>query len=74
MIRIDKGVPVPPRKAGKGAELKYPWPHLSPGDSFFVQNANRNSIYAGARNWSKKIGYKFTCRSEPGGIRVWRVS
>lgn len=71
MIKIEKNIPVP-SNTGKGRVLKYPWPYMAVGDSFYVPNGNRNSLYAGTRNWSRKLGTKYVRRSDAGGIRVWR--
>ena len=74
MIRIETNVPIPQANGGRYRACKYPWRELRPGDSFYVAKGNRNSINAGVRNWSAKLGAKFTVRTMDGGVRVWRVS
>ena len=70
MYAVEKNVPIP--KHDRRRQCKYPWKELGVGDSFYVPNGNRNSLYAGARNWAKKLNHKYVCRTEGRGMRVWR--
>jgi|LakMenEpi03Aug12_release.lakeMendotaPanAssembly.Ray.scaffolds.fasta_scaffold3116757_2 hypothetical protein len=69
---IDKGVPIPCSRLGRGRE-KYPWDKLEVGDSFWC---DMKQIKLGTRASSagKVRGWKFISRSENGGTRIWRVS
>ena len=64
MIKIEKNIPPP-------SQRKYPRENMEIGDSFFVPDekiSNINPPRGGkARNW------KFTRRTEKGGVRVWRI-
>ena len=35
-IKIDKNVPIPPRRRGPGRASQYPWHEMEPGDSFWI--------------------------------------
>ena len=77
MIKIDKGIPVPPRMP-RGARSKYPFLGMEVGDSFFVPGIKPRQI--SPRSCSARLraeGAKFATRSvtENGvdGTRVWRV-
>jgi hypothetical protein len=72
MIKIDKGIPIPPR--GKGP--KYPFAQMSIGDSFFVAES-KNTLSSSSCQHAKRLGGKFSMRAtvEDGvtGYRVWRI-
>ena len=69
MIKIDKGIPIPPRN-------RYPFAEMSIGDSFFTADTKGN-ISALCWAYSKRHGGKFSMRAtvEDGvtGYRVWRI-
>jgi hypothetical protein len=82
-IKIDKGVPIPPRRrltlAGQDE-----FAAMEVGDSFAVpvpeEYQAKPTIWAGTarlRNaaWShgKRTGKRFTVRCMPNEIRVWRI-
>ena len=67
-FKIEKAVPVPPKKGG-GRAPKYPYRDLEVGDSFFVPGIKTT----GASDAGKRLGLKFTQRRVDGGMRVWRV-
>ena len=77
-IAIDKGVPLPALKGGKGPVPLYPWREMDVGDSFFVPEAKTPRITGNAAGVAKRTGFKFSVRAvtENGvkGVRVWRVS
>lgn len=74
MIKIDKGVPIPPH--GNAGSKKYPILSMEVGDSFFApgKKPTANMAMSKAR---KTLGYRFSQRAvvENGvaGVRVWRV-
>lgn len=71
MIKIDKGIPVPPGKAP--GRPRYPLKFMNIGDSFFEATPGpsfRNTMYTMAGHYKIKI----TVRSENGGFRVWRTA
>lgn len=69
MIGIDKGVPLPPKKV---REEKYPWSVLEVGDSFFVPKP-LSSLSGAQTAAAKRLGRRFSSRSETGGTRIWRI-
>lgn len=74
MIKIDKGIPVPPRHG----EAKYPYGQVQVGDSFFCSGPSRSNLSTRAQQVGRGMGGKFCVRRavENGvaGFRVWRVS
>ena len=72
-LLIDKGVPLPPRRKG-GPPDKYPFPGMEVGDSFFAANYEDPRVMSNlAWKRGKKLGRKFSVRTEGDGVRVWRV-
>ena len=72
-FKIEKGVPIPPRRQSGGAPMKYPWKDLQIGDSFFVPKQTVHPFSGQANTTGKRFNMKFTLRAENGGVRVWRV-
>lgn len=75
-LPIDHGVPVPV-KTGKAHEIMDTIRTLEPGDSFFADETMFRIMTV--RVYISKYvhgepGKKFATRSEPGGIRVWRIA
>lgn len=68
MIKIEKRVPMPPRRNARNG---YPWADLKIGDSFFVTDRGlRGSFYSVAA----RHGYRIAVRNDGDGIRVWRTA
>jgi len=73
MIKIDKGYPIPPR-TGRGREPKYPWADMVVGDSFLMTSPKSISgASSGASAAGKRLGMRFSVRTEGDAYRVWRV-
>ena len=84
-MRIEHGIPVPPRCAGKqdrsahgpwrmDRSSKWPFSELGVGDSFLVDDWIKfQSVQSGASTHGKKYGKKFVTRFVENGLRVWRV-
>ena len=83
-MKIDKGIPIPPRNRLAPAGSKE-FDALEVGDSFAVPvpkeyrakptiwagtNRLRNAVY----HYAKRTGKKFTVRALPNEIRVWRIA
>lgn len=66
-IKIEEGVPMP-------AQSKYPFADMKPQDSFFVACDDPSKIRRAAVAAGQRLGAKFSCRAENGGVRVWRVA
>ena len=72
MLKIEKGVPIPP--ATRGGALAYPWPSMEDGDSIVVPEQRASSARTSARNWVKRHrpGWASTARTlDDGSVRVW---
>jgi hypothetical protein len=71
--KIDKGVPIPPRKS---ANAKYPFREMEVGDSFHVAGNSQLLLkrMRSACSWaqSKYPETKYTVRTTDTGVRVWR--
>lgn len=67
--KIEKGIPTPKRRPYRA---KYPFPHMSVGDSFFAPD-NVECVRRAAYAWGVRYKWKFHCSLENGGVRVWRV-
>jgi hypothetical protein len=65
--KIEKGIPVPAKRAGRRALLKT----MEVGDSVFFAGAKLGTISPYTR---QEGPLKFTCRTIDGGVRVWRIA
>jgi len=63
---IERGVPIPECKRGRGPQRVYPYHLMQIGDSFFVPNKKTIGVSI--------PGKKFTSRAVDGGVRVWRIA
>jgi hypothetical protein len=70
-IKLEQRMPIPMRKAGDRS--KYPWVIMKIGESFFVADKPIEGMSARAVHAAKRFGRKYTCRSENGGVRIWRI-
>jgi len=71
-FKIEKGIPIP-RRTGSGRKPKYPWAEMKKGDSFFVMRQTINRLGSCMVRAGKRLGMKFSARTEKGGVRIWRV-
>ena len=70
-ITIDRHVPVP-LSAGRGLR-KYPWDELRVGDSFLAPVRSITNLSNTRALAQAKTGFRFTLRTVPEGVRVWRI-
>jgi hypothetical protein len=75
VISIETGIPVPKvnTSSNHSRGKKYPWLDMEVGDSFFVPDMLIQLISNSVTGASKRTGFKFTCRTVEGGVRVWRI-
>lgn len=70
-MNIEKNIPVP---SAKSFREKYPFKHMDVGDSVLIPAGAR---WKAAANAAWMVGYrdgkKFTSRSTPEGMRIWRI-
>lgn len=73
LFPIEKGVPCPPPRGGKGRRGKYPIADLRPGESFFVPFAegNYNSVSSCVSSFRRRRGGSYAVRREEAGTRVF---
>jgi hypothetical protein len=70
-FRIEKGVPLPERKAGR--RQLYPFTEMKAGSSFLAPIAAELNIRAAASYQNRTTKMRFAVHRMPNGIRVWRV-
>ena len=70
MIKIDKGLKIPPPAVGR--PRKYPFPDMEVGDSFFSEDVENVSAAVGKYN-KRQPETHFVRRRVDGGIRIWRT-
>ena len=51
----------------------YPYEDMEVGDSFVVPVSHRQQVYNANCRATKRLGYKFTSRTEGEFVRVWRT-
>jgi hypothetical protein len=73
-ITIDKHIPIPKLGGIIGAKFKYPWLTLAIGESFFVPDKSITNFSPTVCHAARRVGRKFTCRTQGNGVRVWRIA
>ena len=70
---ITDDVPTP-KASGKGRPAKYPFSKMEVGQSVFIEGAKTGGKeYLAASAIGRMKGWKFSGRSQDGGLRIWRV-
>lgn len=72
-MNIEKGIPIPKDKYGRGRPVKYDWSEMDVGDSAFFDSKHAPSAQVSASTYGRANGKKFISRSQDGGRRIWRV-
>lgn len=67
MLPIDKEIPFL-----KGTR-QFPLSKMEVGDSFFVPEGDLKRVASNAYGYGHRHGSKFSVRTVPGGVRVWRT-
>lgn len=67
---IEKGIPLQPIQKGV---VKYPFHKMDVGDSFSVPKPDGRKLRSASSAYAKRIGKKFTVRTQGGVVRLWRV-
>jgi hypothetical protein len=71
MLQIDSTVPMPASQH----RVKYPFNDMTVGDSFLIREPSMvKNVRSAAWMYSKRHGWRFSCRKVDGGWRVWRVA
>lgn len=70
-LKIEKRVPIPGVKRGTGiiGVIK----SLKVGDSFYLKGKKAVEIASSTQYAKYKFGICLSCRTDNGGVRVWRV-
>ncbi len=85
-FQLEKFIPIPSRRGYSGNERLYPFPDMQPGDSFFIPAGGQSGKTVGmaAFCWAREEHRKNpetprivfsirTIKTEPAGVRCWRV-
>ena len=64
---IEHGVPL-------SVHSQYPLAALGVGDSFLAVGKSINTLCSACRYVRRSTGFTFACRTEPTGVRVWRIA
>ena len=72
-MHTDSGVPIP-HGIQKGRPAKYPWRTMQVGESFLAPHIPLRSMRGMAHRSQLTTGYKYECRAEETGTRVWRMA
>lgn len=70
MVKIDKGIPLPPQGP---AQRKYPWIEMEVGDSFVVRVGTHTARCLAGNASRKYAPKKFRHGASDGVTRIWRV-
>lgn len=70
-MTIVKGLPAPPRTAKNRI---YPFAEMEVGDCLIVGLDRRKSVSGAAKTYGASSGKRFTVRTLPDGVHVWRLS
>ena len=71
MLTIDDNIPIPEKRA-----LKYPFPLMEVGQSFFAPNMWSSAAISAYGNFHfhpKKFRQSFVTENGVTGLRVWRI-
>lgn len=72
---IEKGVPIPePRKGTRaGPKRRWPFRQMDPYDSFYVRTDSPDRACRLAYIAATRMGIRISVRTQPEGIRIWRL-
>jgi len=74
MYKIEKGMPIPRTRSGRG-ENKALMQAMDIGDSFVLKAKNKASAWGSWYVIAKRLGYKITVRElGDGKYRLWRTA
>jgi hypothetical protein len=76
MLSIEKGIPIPEKRGGRGRkpmEWTVALLSLEIGDSIFAEGRSTKATFP-LLTTARKSGMKFTTRCMDGGCRIWRVA
>lgn len=74
-MKIEKDIPMPTSKYRGGKHSFYGFDSFEVGDSILIIDPDRFSkARQAARKWNQRHESKFTSRTVPEGIRIWRIS
>ena len=69
-IEVEKGVELPRERV----VYVYPYEEMEVGDSFVVPVEARQKVLNANVRAGRRLGWRFTARTEGGVLRVWRVA
>lgn len=74
-LLIEKGIPIPPQSPGarSGPKRRWPFREMEPYDSFYLPTDSPERSIRLVYLAATRVGARVAVRSQPGGIRVWRL-
>jgi hypothetical protein len=81
MLKLEKNVPIPPKKAKVNSSFTSLLARMDVGDCIFKKGEPlkaKQNLSSGAFQWKKRINgsgadIQFTVRQVEGGARIWRI-
>lgn len=73
-IKIEKGIPLPPRPRKGGRPVNSVFRQMEIGDSVFMDKPTARAAGGYYGRVARETGWKFTARTVEGGVRVWRIA
>jgi hypothetical protein len=76
-MKVEKGIPLPPRNNARDGNGKYPFARMEVGDSFFIEADEQTAQRIQNRACNAYRYYRpkeFATRRIEGGIRIWRTA
>lgn len=70
-VKIEKNIPLPPKRNGHDPRAKQMIEAMTLGDSIFLSDKKQRNHCV---NVMRRCGYKATARAVEGGYRVWRIA
>ena len=70
-VKIDKDIPMPQDKLGR--KPKYPWMDMDVGDSFLLPGKSIHHAASLMVRWQERGGRRYSARTVPEGVRIWRI-
>jgi short-subunit dehydrogenase involved in D-alanine esterification of teichoic acids len=70
---IEKGVPIPEKKAA-GCGVVVALKSMEVGDSVFICGKSTTQLGGGVAHVQRITGRRFTSRKEADGCRIWRIA
>jgi hypothetical protein len=72
-IKIDRNIEIPSPRSHEWGKWKRVSMEMKVGDSFLIPNGMPKDRASFFQSVGRYVDYKFTSRTMPDGIRIWRI-